>query len=342
MNRIIVTGGAGFIGSAVVDYILKNTRDYVLVIDKLTYAGNIDNLQEACKNSRFYFHLSDICDTEMNRRIFTEFAPTHIFHLAAESHVDRSISKPSDFIKSNIQGTYSLLENSLEYFRSLAFLKARKFRFLHVSTDEVYGDSTNLPPVRENSPYNPSSPYSASKAASDHLVNAYCKTYSLHAITVHCSNNYGPRQFPEKLIPLTIKNALENKSIPIYGDGMQERDWLYVKDSAEALYLAGTGGRVGEVYNIGGNDLKKNIDTVKLICSMLDGFQPRSDGRSYAEQISYVADRPAHDRCYSLDCTKFQTEFDWRRKTEFADGIAETVKYYLEKYNIQQLQEVKK
>ena len=330
VNRIIITGGAGFIGSAVARYIIKNTSDAVCVLDKLTYAGNLENLAEISGSERYRFEKADICDKAETERIFAEFKPTHIMHLAAESHVDRSIDAPWEFIRTNIIGTYTLLETARKYFNSLDEKGKKVFRFLQVSTDEVYGDAPDGKILfKENTPYNPGSPYSASKASADHLVKAWKRTYKLPTVVTNCSNNYGPYQFPEKLIPLTILHALDGRELPVYGNGLQVRDWLYVEDHAEALYLAVLKGVPGETYNIGGSSEKKNIEVIMTICSLLDELSPRKDGKSYAEQIVYVEDRPGHDLRYAVDSGKITGELGWKVRETFADCIRKTVKWYL-------------
>ena len=330
MKRIIVTGGAGFIGSAVIRYIINSTDDLVCVIDKLTYAGNMENLAPVENSPRFQFEKADICSKEDMDRIFAQFKPTHIMHLAAESHVDRSIDGPGEFMQTNIIGTYTLLEAARKYYNSLPNEEKNAFRFHHISTDEVYGDLENDDDYfRETTPYAPSSPYSASKASSDHLVRAWKRTYGLPTIVTNCSNNYGPYQFPEKLIPLMILNALAGKPLPVYGKGLQVRDWLYVEDHAIALYIAATAGQPGETYNIGGHNEKRNIEVVKYICSLLDELSPREDGKSYAEQIVYVQDRPGHDLRYAIDPAKMETETGWHPQETFESGMRKTVEWYL-------------
>ena len=330
MKRIIVTGGAGFIGSAVVRHIINTTDDQVCVIDKLTYAGNMENLTSVANSNRFLFEKADICSKEDMDRIFAQFKPTHIMHLAAESHVDRSIDGPGEFIQTNIIGTYVLLEAARKYYSILPDEEKNAFRFHHISTDEVYGDLENDNDYfRETTPYAPSSPYSASKASSDHLVRAWKRTYGLPTIVTNCSNNYGPYQFPEKLIPLMILNALAGKQLPVYGKGLQVRDWLYVEDHAAALYIAATAGQPGETYNIGGHNEKQNIEVVKNICSLLDELSPRQDGKSYAEQIVYVQDRPGHDLRYAIDPAKMEKETGWHPQETFETGLRKTVEWYL-------------
>jgi dTDP-glucose 4,6-dehydratase len=331
MNRILVTGGAGFIGSAVTRHIIQNTSDEVCVIDKLTYAGNLESLALVSSNERYRFEKIDICDKENVAKVFASFKPTCVMHLAAESHVDRSIDGPGEFIQTNIVGTYTLLECARSYIATLTDEEKAKFRFHHISTDEVYGDLNGPEDLfTEKTPYAPSSPYSASKAASDHLVRAWKRTFNLPTIVTNCSNNYGPYHFPEKLIPLVILHALDNQSLPVYGQGLQIRDWLYVEDHARALYLVATTGVPGETYNIGGHNEKRNIDVVKTICAILDELAPRADGKSYAEQITYVKDRPGHDLRYAIDATKIQKELGWNPQETFDSGIRKTVLWYLE------------
>ncbi|MBS1369304.1 MAG: dTDP-glucose 4,6-dehydratase [Lentisphaeria bacterium] len=330
MNRIIVTGGAGFIGSAVVRHVIRNTPDEVCVIDKLTYAGNPENLAEIAQSERFRFEKLDICDQAGLDGVFAAFRPTHVMHLAAESHVDRSIDGPGEFIQTNIVGTYTLLEAARKYLQSLNGEARESFRFHHISTDEVFGDLDGPEDFfRETTPYAPSSPYSASKASSDHLVRAWKRTFGLPSIVTNCSNNYGPYHFPEKLIPLVILHALAGKKLPVYGEGLQVRDWLYVEDHARALYLVATEGIPGETYNIGGHNEKKNIEVVRAICALLDELRPREDGKSYAEQITYVKDRPGHDLRYAIDPSKIARELGWRPRETFESGIRKTVEWYL-------------
>ena len=330
-NRIIVTGGAGFIGSAVVRHIINNTDDQVCVIDKLTYAGNLESLTEVSASDRFRFEKADICDRSAMDKIMADFRPTHIMHLAAESHVDRSIDGPGEFIQTNIVGTYTLLEAARKYYSSLSEAEQSAFRFHHISTDEVYGDLDNMEDLfREDTPYAPSSPYSASKAASDHLVRAWKRTFKLPTVVTNCSNNYGPYHFPEKLIPLVILHALDGMDLPVFGQGLQIRDWLYVEDHARALYKVATCGAPGETYNIGGNNEKKNIEVVRTICALLDELRPRQDGKSYAEQIVFVSDRPGHDMRYAIDASKIKRELAWQPQETFESGIRKTVLWYLE------------
>ena len=328
--RILITGGAGFIGSAVIRYVIQNTQYNVLNIDKLTYAGNLESLADIEQNSRYYFNQIDICDASALEQAVNNFQPDVIMHLAAESHVDRSIDGPAAFIQTNIVGTYTLLEATRKYWLTLNEDKKQRFRFHHISTDEVYGDlegTTDL--FTEKTAYDPSSPYSASKAGSDHLVRAWHRTYGLPVLITNCSNNYGPYHFPEKLIPLVILNALEGKKLPIYGNGQQVRDWLFVEDHARALYVVATQGRVGETYNIGGHNEKQNIEVVRTICQILDELQPRADQQSYASLITFVKDRPGHDQRYAIDASKIKNELGWVPKQSFETGIRQTVEWYL-------------
>lgn len=337
--KILVTGGAGFIGSAVIRYILNNTSDSVINVDKLTYAGNLDSLSEVSNIDRYAFEKVDICNATELERVFNQHKPNVVMHLAAESHVDRSIDGPADFIETNIVGTYTLLEGARKYWRTLDNKTKESFRFHHISTDEVYGDLEGTSDLfTENTPYEPSSPYSASKASSDHLVRAWYRTYGLPTIITNCSNNYGPYHFPEKLIPLVILNALEGKSLPIYGKGEQIRDWLYVEDHARALVKVVTEGIVGETYNIGGHNEKKNIDVVKTICSILDELVPikshsELDSGSisnYSDLITFVTDRPGHDMRYAIDASKIEKELGWKPEETFESGIIKTVQWYLD------------
>lgn len=330
--KILITGGAGFIGSAVVRYILNNTHDEVIVIDKLTYAGNLASLKQFEHNNRFKFEKVDICNLEQLNHIFKTYQPDAVMHLAAESHVDRSIDGPLDFIQTNIVGTYNMLEAARSYFQSLTDNKKASFRFHHISTDEVYGDLHGTNDLfTETTPYAPSSPYSASKASSDHLVRAWLRTFGLPTIVTNCSNNYGPYHFPEKLIPLTILNALQGKSLPVYGNGQQIRDWLYVDDHACALYTVVTKGTIGETYNIGGHNEQKNIDVVRGICSLLDELRPDHPNKikSYNELITFVTDRPGHDVRYAIDASKIDRELGWKPKETFETGLRKTVEWYL-------------
>ncbi|HCH4060362.1 TPA: dTDP-glucose 4,6-dehydratase [Vibrio parahaemolyticus] len=335
--KILVTGGAGFIGSAVVRHIIENTLDSVVNVDCLTYAGNLESLVSVESNERYAFEQVNICDRVELNRIFEIHKPDAVMHLAAESHVDRSITGPAAFIETNIVGTYTLLEATREYWNKLDDTSKKAFRFHHISTDEVYGDlphpdevetDSELPMFLETTPYAPSSPYSASKASSDHLVRAWLRTYGMPTIVTNCSNNYGPYHFPEKLIPLVILNALEGKDLPIYGKGDQIRDWLYVEDHARALHKVVSEGQVGETYNIGGHNEKQNLEVVQTICSILDTLAPKDT--PYAEQITYVQDRPGHDRRYAIDSSKMQKELCWTPIETFETGLRKTVQWYLD------------
>jgi len=335
--KILVTGGAGFIGSAVVRHIINNTQDSVVNVDKLTYAGNLESLSDVSESQRYFFEQADICDAAAMARIFGEHKPDAVMHLAAESHVDRSITGPADFIETNIVGTYVLLEAARAYWMALDEADKKTFRFHHISTDEVYGDLPHpdeaqagepLPLFTEKTAYAPSSPYSASKASSDHLVRAWLRTYGMPTLVTNCSNNYGPYHFPEKLIPLVILNALEGKPLPIYGKGDQIRDWLYVEDHARALYIVVKQGVAGETYNIGGHNEKQNLDVVHTICDLLDEIVPKTG--SYRDQITYVTDRPGHDRRYAIDADKISRELGWKPQETFESGIRKTVQWYLD------------
>lgn len=329
-KNILVTGGAGFIGSAVIRYLINETNSNVLNIDKLTYAGNLESLETVSNNPRYQFLHVDICDKVAMTKAFDDFEPDIVMHLAAESHVDRSIDGPMDFIQTNIIGTYNLLEVARNYWQNLTEDKKSSFKFHHISTDEVYGDLEGTEDLfTEETSYSPSSPYSASKASSDHLVRAWHRTYGLPIVITNCSNNYGPYHFPEKLIPLVILNALDGKPLPVYGDGKQIRDWLYVEDHARALYLVATTAKVGETYNIGGHNEKQNIDVVKTICTILDNIKPRTDGQSYTQQITFVKDRPGHDLRYAIDASKINKELGWQPQETFESGIQKTVEWYL-------------
>jgi len=359
--KIIITGGAGFIGSAVIRHLIKNTDWQVVNLDKLTYAGNLDSLAEVSENDRYTFEQVDICDAAEVKRVFTEHQPDAIMHLAAESHVDRSIDGPGEFIQTNIVGTYTLLQASLAYWRDLPEAgdgggliadngsgisnppssishhpTKERFRFHHVSTDEVYGDLGETGLFTEETSYAPSSPYSASKASSDHLVRSWERTFGLPILITNCSNNYGPYHFPEKLIPLMILNALEGKPLPVYGDGKQIRDWLYVDDHARALCKVVEEGKVGETYNIGGHNEKQNIEVVKTLCTILDELAPlqlqlpTSTYKSYHDLITYVKDRPGHDLRYAIDASKIQNDLGWEPEETFESGIEKTVRWYLE------------
>ena len=331
-KTILVTGGAGFIGSAVVRHIIENTQDNVVNVDKLTYAGNLESLESVENNPRYAFEQVDICDAKALARVFEHHQPDAVMHLAAESHVDRSIDGPAAFIETNIVGTYTLLEAARAYWNSLNDERKAAFRFHHISTDEVYGDLEGTDDLfTETTPYAPSSPYSASKASSDHLVRVWLRTYGLPTIVTNCSNNYGPFHFPEKLIPLMILNALDGKPLPVYGNGQQIRDWLFVEDHARALYKVVTEGKVGETYNIGGHNEKANIDVVRTICSLLEELVPnKPEGiAKYEDLITYVKDRPGHDVRYAIDAAKIGRELGWKPQETFESGIRKTVEWYL-------------
>lgn len=330
--KILVTGGAGFIGSAVVRHLINDIQATVLVVDSLTYAGNLESLAAVSQSPRYHFLQADICDAAAMKKAFTEFQPDAVMHLAAESHVDRSIDGPAAFIETNIVGTYTLLEAARAYWSSLSSEKKSAFRFHHISTDEVYGDLHGTDDLfLETTPYAPSSPYSASKASSDHLVRAWHRTYGLPVIITNCSNNYGPYHFPEKLIPLVILNALAGKPLPVYGEGLQIRDWLYVEDHARALYKVVSEGVVGETYNIGGHNERKNIEVVKTICTILDELiADKPNGIThFAELITHVTDRPGHDMRYAIDAGKIARELGWKPQETFETGIRKTVEWYL-------------
>ena len=334
--KILITGGAGFIGSAVIRNIIENTNDFVINLDKLTYAGNLESLLEVTDSDRYVFEQVDICNRVELDRVLTEYKPDAIMNLAAESHVDRSIDGPAEFIQTNIIGTFTLLEAARSYWSALGKDKKALFRFHHISTDEVYGDLEGAVDLfTEETSYDPSSPYSASKASSDHLVRAWHRTYGLPIVITNCSNNYGPYHFPEKLIPHVILNALEAKSLPIYGDGKQIRDWLYVEDHAHALYKVVTEGSIGETYNIGGHNEKTNLEVVNSLCSILDELVPVASNEqtkhltSYTDLIVFVKDRPGHDVRYAIDATKIDKELNWIPKESFETGIRKTVLWYL-------------
>ncbi|WP_226396567.1 dTDP-glucose 4,6-dehydratase [Haemophilus sp. Marseille-Q0026] len=332
MQKIVITGGAGFIGSAVVRHIIENTQDSVVNVDKLTYAGNLESLESVENNPRYAFEYVDICDGKALARVFEQHQPDAVMHLAAESHVDRSIDGSAAFIETNIVGTYTLLETARTYWNGLSDEKKAAFRFHHISTDEVYGDLEGTDDLfTETTPYAPSSPYSASKASSDHLVRAWLRTYGLPTIVTNCSNNYGPFHFPEKLIPLVILNALDGKPLPVYGNGQQIRDWLFVEDHARALYKVVTEGEVGETYNIGGHNEKANIDVVRTICALLEELVPNKPAgvAKYEDLITYVKDRPGHDVRYAIDAAKIGRELGWKPQETFESGIRKTVKWYL-------------
>jgi len=331
-NTFLVTGGAGFIGSALIRHIINNTHHRVVNVDKLTYSGNLQSLERVNESINYVFEQIDICDGSKLERIFTKSQPDIVVHLAAESHVDRSIDEPIDFIQTNIVGTFTLLEQSKKYWQSLVGDKKDNFRFLHVSTDEVYGDLNGSADFFfEDTSYNPSSPYSASKASSDHLVRAWYRTYGLPVLITNCSNNYGPYQFPEKLIPHIILNALAGKSLPIYGDGMQIRDWLYVDDHVHALLEVALNAKVGETYNIGGNNEIKNIEVVRKVCSILNDLVPNKlNGLdSFSELITYVEDRPGHDVRYAINAQKINKDLGWVPQESFESGIQKTIEWYL-------------
>ena len=328
---ILVTGGAGFIGANFVLDWLATCDEPVLNLDKLTYAGNLHNLASLQGDARHVFVQGDIGDTALVARLLAEHQPRAVINFAAESHVDRSIHGPEDFIQTNVLGTFRLLEAVRHYWQALPAINKEAFKFLHVSTDEVYGTlSANAPAFTEEHTYEPNSPYSASKAASDHLVRAWHHTYGLPVLTTNCSNNYGPLHFPEKLIPLMIVNALAGKNLPVYGDGMQVRDWLYVRDHCSAIRRVLEAGKLGETYNVGGWNEKPNIDIVNTVCALLDELRPRTDGQSYRSQITYVKDRPGHDRRYAIDARKIERELGWKPAETFETGIRKTVQWYLD------------
>jgi dTDP-glucose 4,6-dehydratase len=328
--RILVTGGAGFIGSALVRRLIEHTEHEVLVFDKLTYAGLLSSLEPASRSNRYGFVQGDICDAAAVGAALAEFRPHVVAHLAAESHVDRSIDGPGEFVQTNIVGTFVMLQQALGYYRGLDEAGKAAFRFHHISTDEVFGSLGETGLFTETTPYDPRSPYSASKAASDHLVSAWGHTYGLPVLMTNCSNNYGPYHFPEKLIPLIIIRALNGEPLPVYGDGSNVRDWLFVDDHARALQAVFERGKPGQTYNVGGNAERRNIDVVRAICATLDRVQPRADGRSYAEQITFVADRPGHDARYAIDATKIRDDLGWLPSRTFEEGIDQTVRWYLD------------
>lgn len=332
--KILLTGGAGFIGSAVVRHIIQRTDDIVINIDKLTYAGNLESVADVADSSRYHFRKVDICDRTALDTVFAEFSPDAVMHLAAESHVDRSIDGPAAFIETNIVGTYTLLESARQYWSSLTGDQKNAFRFHHISTDEVYGALGPTGLFTEETPYSPNSPYSASKASSDHLVRAWRETYGLPTLVTNCSNNYGPYHFPEKLIPLIILNALAGKPLPVYGKGDQIRDWLYVEDHARALYTVVKTGLVGETYNIGGHNEKQNIDVVHTICDLLEELRPDKPAgvTRYRDLIKHVTDRPGHDVRYAIDASKIQRELGWAPEETFESGIRKTVRWYLDNH----------
>ena len=331
--KILITGGAGFIGSALIRYLINHTEHAVINVDKLTYAGNLDSLADIENNSRYHFEQIDICNRDGIDRLLTHYQPDAIMHLAAESHVDRSIDGPAEFIETNIIGTYTLLEAARSYWSSLPTDKKNTFRFHHISTDEVYGDLDRPEDFfTETTAYTPSSPYSASKASSDHLVRAWMRTFGLPVLITNCSNNYGPYHFPEKLIPLMILNALEGKPLPVYGNGQQIRDWLFVEDHARALYLVVTQGVIGETYNIGGHNEMANLEVVNTLCQLLEEMAPNKPSgiQNYTDLITFVKDRPGHDLRYAIDATKIQQELGWIPTESFETGLKKTVHWYLD------------
>ncbi|WP_065372913.1 dTDP-glucose 4,6-dehydratase [Ensifer adhaerens] len=327
--RILVTGGAGFIGSALVRHLIENTEHDVLNFDKLTYAGTLTSLSSVASSPRYRFRQGDICDEQTVVGAIEGFQPDVITHLAAESHVDRSIDGPGAFIQTNVVGTYTMLAAALEYWRKLPKDRAQSFRFHHISTDEVFGSLGETGYFTETTPYDPRSPYSASKAGSDHLVSAWGHTFGLPVLITNCSNNYGPYHFPEKLIPLMIVKALAGEPLPVYGNGTNVRDWLYVEDHVRALQCVFEKGVPGQTYNVGGNSERRNIDVVKTVCEILDRLQPRDDRQSYVEQLTYVSDRPGHDQRYAIDAAKIGNELGWRPAESFESGIEKTVAWYL-------------
>ena len=329
MKKVIVTGGAGFIGSALIRHLVGNRLAEIVNLDKLTYAGNLESLQSVEKSPLYHFEQADICDPVAVKRLFDEFQPDTIMHLAAESHVDRSIDDPLCFVKTNVLGTANLLQCALEYWRPLPDERKAAFRFQHISTDEVYGSLGATGFFKETTPYDPKSPYSASKASSDHLVRAWGHTFNLPVLLSNCSNNYGPFHFPEKLIPLVILNALDGKQLPIYGKGENVRDWLYVEDHAKALWLINNKGVPGETYNIGGHNERTNLEVVNTICTILDDLRPKAQGK-YSDQIVFVTDRPGHDLRYAIDSDKLQKELGWKAEENFDTGIRKTVQWYLD------------
>lgn len=333
VKTFLVTGGAGFIGAAVIRQLIQHSNHRVVNLDKLTYAGNLQSLVSVADSERYHFVQADICDAAALAEVFARFQPDILMHLAAESHVDRSIDGPADFIQTNIVGTYNLLEAARAYWLQLDAMKKAAFRFHHVSTDEVYGDLKGTDALfTETTPYAPSSPYSASKASSDHLVRSWQRTFGLPTLVTNCSNNYGPFQFPEKLIPLMIQNALCGKALPVYGDGKQSRDWLFVEDHARALVLVALQGRIGETYNIGGHNEHQNIEVVQALCALLEELAPRKPAgvAHYRDLITFVTDRPGHDVRYAIDAAKIQAELGWQPTATFATGLRKTVLWYLE------------
>jgi dTDP-glucose 4,6-dehydratase len=335
MKKILITGGAGFIGSALIRTIIDESTSEVINIDKLTYAGNLDSLSTVVNSNRYFHEQVDICDGESLVKVFKKYKPDSVMHLAAESHVDRSIDSPSTFIETNIGGTFKLLEVTRNYYETLDAAKRDQFRFHHISTDEVYGDLENTKELfTESTPYSPSSPYSASKAASDHLVRAWGRTFNIPVIITNCSNNYGPYHFPEKLIPHMILNAIHGKPLPIYGDGLQIRDWLFVEDHAKALIKVVTAGKIGETYNIGGHNEKTNLEVVEAICSLLEELSPvKPEGvTKYKNLITFVKDRPGHDVRYAIDASKIESELGWIPEETFESGLRKTIQWYLDNH----------
>src|SRR5215207_4722478 len=329
-KRFLVTGGAGFIGSAVVRKLIRETAHQVLVVDKLTYAGNLDSLASVTNTSRYQFEQADIADADRMRSVVSSFQPDVIMHLAAESHVDRSIDGPGEFVQTNVVGTFTLLQAALAYWNKLDAARRDTFRFHHISTDEVFGSLGEEGFFHEEYPYQPNSPYSASKAASDHLVRAWHHTYGLPTVVTNCSNNYGPYHFPEKLIPLIILNALEGKPLPIYGRGENVRDWLYVEDHARALLTIAEGGRVGESYNVGGNSEKTNLEVVRMICALVDEVAPNGGSSPRERLVTFVEDRPGHDLRYAIDASKLRDELGWAPSETFESGLRKTVQWFIE------------
>ena len=331
--RIFVTGGAGFIGSALVRHLIENTAHQVLNFDKLTYAGTLSTVERVATSNRYHFVQGDVCDAEAVRSAIADFRPDIITHLAAESHVDRSIDGPGAFVQTNLVGTFVMLSEARSHWQGLDEAAKQAFRFHHISTDEVYGSLGDEGLFTEDTPYDPRSPYSASKAGSDHLVSAWGHTYGLPVLITNCSNNYGPYHFPEKLIPLMIVKALAGEPLPVYGKGDQVRDWLYVEDHVRALQTVFERGEIGRTYNVGGHNEKQNIEVVKTVCAILDRLRPRDDGRSYAQQITSVADRPGHDKRYAIDASRINNELGWRPQETFESGIEKTVAWYLANEN---------